>query len=378
MPRKTSPHIPSKGPAPRQQRAGAEGSSRLPSLGQLLLTWYAEHRRTLPWREHPEPYAVWVSEVMLQQTQVDTVLPYFRRWLARFPDLARLAASSEDEVLASWQGLGYYSRARALRATAQRLVNDGKTTLPDNVDELRQLPGIGRYTAGAVASIAFGRDEPVVDGNVTRVLCRVFALAGDTAREPLQSRLWQLARELLVPGRAGDSNQAIMELGALCCRPKAPLCERCPWASHCQARALGTMLEYPSPKRRPPIEQLRCAAALCRRGDAVLLVQLPADAPRWASMWQFPNVDLAPAESSEVGACRAVEQLTGRKGRTAGFVAKLRHSVTRFRIELELHEVRLPRGSKPLAARSAWQPLAALPELAMPAAHRKLARLLTP
>lgn len=349
-------------------------------IGLILVDWYQREHRALPWREHPEPYAVWVSEVMLQQTQVETVVPYFLRWMTRFPDLVSLARADENAVLKEWQGLGYYSRARSLLRCAQVLAASGQETLPDTAEQLRRLPGIGPYTAGAIASIAFGRDEPLVDGNVNRVLTRLLALEGDPSKEPLRSRLWQTARQLLVPGRAAEFNQALMELGALVCRPREPACTRCPLRRECAAHKSGATDRYPTPKLRAPATPVRMAAALCRRGAKVLLVQQPADAVWWAGLWTFPSTKLAEAESFRAAAKRAVVDWTG-----LGVIDRfpdsapqksIQHSVTRYRIELVLHAFERVSGSltAQTGSRARWLAVDALQETPMPAPHRKLAR----
>lgn len=227
-----------------------------------LAAWYARHRRTLPWRAdagaagdgaspvlHPDPYAVWISEVMLQQTQVATATPYFQRWMARFPRVADLAAADLDAVLGFWQGLGYYARARNLHRAARAIMTVHGGRLPDDVEALRRLPGIGAYTAGAIASIAFGLREPAVDGNARRVLARLGAIAGDPARGAAAAAIHALARRLADDPAPGDVNQALMELGATVCVPRTPRCGGCPVAGHCRAFATGR--GPPSRWRRP-------------------------------------------------------------------------------------------------------------------------------
>ncbi|HWZ89432.1 MAG TPA: A/G-specific adenine glycosylase, partial [Polyangiaceae bacterium] len=203
-------------PVKKKQAAAHEPRAR--AIGRDLLAWYTKHKRDLPWRKSLDPYAVWVSEMMLQQTQVATVIPYFERWMKRFPDVAALAGADESDVLHAWQGLGYYSRARNLRRAAAEMVSRHAGRVPEQVADLCALPGIGPYSAGAIASIAYGRAEPLVDGNVVRVLSRLFARRGDPTRAPLKTELWELARSLvraLPPsGAPGDFNQALMELGA--------------------------------------------------------------------------------------------------------------------------------------------------------------------
>lgn len=309
---------------------------------------------------------------MLQQTQVDTVIPYFERWMARFPTLASLAEAEEDQVLSLWQGLGYYSRARALLQSARTLQGAGLDELPASAERLRELPGIGRYTAGAIASIAFGHDVPLVDGNVVRVLTRYFGLSQDPTREPLKGALWKLCQQLLVRGRAGDFNQALMELGALVCRPRAPICTECPLRQDCRARSLGTPEAFPATPARPRVTLERTAAAVARRRGALLLVRAPHDAPRWAGLWSLPHAAIAPGETAAAAAARALHEQTGLLATSTGALGNLRHSITRFRYALEWHAMSPPRGRLRNAPgpRACYHDLDTLRELAMPAPHR--------
>jgi len=253
-----------------------------------LLSWFDKHKRDLPWRGQTDPYAVWISEVMLQQTQVSTVIPYYRRFLKRFPTVRALAKASLPDVLAQWKGLGYYSRARNLHRAAQELAAEHEGQLPRTAAALRQLPGFGRYTAGAVASIAFGEEAPIVDGNVARALSRVHAidgLPGDKARE---TRLWAEAEALVKGPRPGTLNEALMELGATVCLPKAPLCLLCPVSAHCRALKTGRVDELPPAKVRAARKRLELAVAVCRRRDRLLLARRP-DAGLFGGLWELPT-----------------------------------------------------------------------------------------
>lgn len=223
------------------------------SIAKKLIRWYQKNKRSWPWRDNPDPYAVWVSEIMAQQTRLDTVLPYFQRWMAAFPTIAALAAASQQDVLNLWEGLGYYSRARNIHKAAQVVVDEYDSTLPDEVDRLLKLPGIGKYTAGAIASLAFGKDEAVVDGNVKRVLARVFNVQEAVDTGAGEKAIWELAREHLSPGQAGDYNQALMDLGASVCLPRNPLCETCPISDECVANKLGIQRELPHKKPKPDV-----------------------------------------------------------------------------------------------------------------------------
>jgi A/G-specific adenine glycosylase len=347
-------------------------------ISRPLLAWYDQVRRDLPFRRTRDPYAIWVSEVMLQQTQVSTVLPYFERWMQRFPNVTALARASEDEVLHAFQGLGYYSRARSLRRAAQAVVERFAGELPKSVAELLSLPGVGPYSAGAIASIAFEARVPVVDGNVIRVLCRLFGLDGDPARAPLKQELWRVADELVPESRPGDYNQALMELGALLCTPKKPSCASCPLSSTCAASAAGNQEALPRFAPRPEVTEVHMAAALVFRAGRVAVVKLSADAPRWASMWQFPAVELEPGETPAAAAARAARQVAGVTARVEREVARVKHSVTRYRITVDafrcLADERGAAAGKDIE-QLVWRKPAELSAIAMPAAHRRLARL---
>ena len=251
----------------------------LTGFRRALLSWYDAHRRDLPWRHDGDPYRVWVSEVMLQQTRVAAVLEHYARWMQRFPTVQALAAAREPSVLALWSGLGYYHRARRLHKAARVIVRERKGRFPRTAEQWRELPGVGRYTAAAVASIAFGEVVAVVDGNVERVLGRLFAAtAGGEAT-------WQRAEALLDRTRPGDFNQAMMELGATICTPRAPQCLVCPVYPWCRSRGVEDFKPQPGRKRR------QVHYALGRKGDSILLVQRPSDAQRMAGMWELPEAE---------------------------------------------------------------------------------------
>ena len=316
-----------------------------------LLRWYAQHSRRLPWREGdstrgaPDPYRVWVSEIMLQQTRVETVIPYFERWMERFPSIASLAAASQQEVLAAWEGLGYYSRARSLHRAAQIVAADYAGHLPGDVRSLRKLPGIGRYTAGAIASIAFGLDQPALDGNIRRVLSRLFNVT-ENARAPAGERLlWELAEQHLPPGRAGDYNQALMDFGATLCTPRAPDCMHCPLAEHCQARALGVQELRPVIKPRPAIPHytvtaaviadagVRKPAGVCQSGPLYLIAQRPAHG-LLGGLWEFPGGKLQQGEDLPACLRREICEELGAEIEVDELLGVYRHAFTHFRITL--------------------------------------------
>lgn len=278
-------------------------------LHAALLPWFDAAARPLPWRATRDPYRVWVSEVMLQQTQVDTVLRYYERFLARFPTVEALAAADDEDVRALWSGLGFYRRARNLHAAARRVVAEHGGVVPRDPAALGALPGLGRYTVGAVLSIAHDDALPLVDGNVARVLARLSRVPGDPTAGPALRRLWSIAERLVPLRRPGDWNQALMELGATVCRPTSPRCEACPLAAWCEARAAGEVERFPEPRRRAKVvAQRRAAVCLVRPDGAFLLARRPDDG-LLAGLWELPAVDLAPRERPATAARRLARSL---------------------------------------------------------------------
>ncbi len=321
---------------------------------ERLLAWYPEHRRELPWRSAGDAYAVWVSEVMLQQTQVQTVIPYFERWMRRFPTIRALAKAPLAEVLHCWAGLGYYARARNLHAAAQMVVERHGGELPADLAALRALPGIGRYTAGAILSIAFGVPAPILDGNAIRVLARLFAVAGDPTRGETQRRLWALAAALAEGERPGDLNQAIMELGATVCTPEAPRCACCPVADACRALAEERVATLPEARRRPPTVRVEHVSAVIRQDGALLLARRPEEEPLWGGMWELPRAVRGEGESLGECARRAAREGVGVLVQPGATVAKVRHTVTHHRITLYAVEAVIEAGSPEPAGSDAW------------------------
>ena len=313
--------------------------SPLPPLSSLLLPWWDNTRADLPWRRTNDPYAIWIAEVMLQQTQIAAVIPYYERWLARFPTVQALAAAPLDDVLKAWEGLGYYSRARNLHAAAQRIVADHGGCLPDTVAELLRLPGVGRYTAGAVASIAYGVRAPVLDGNVIRVLSRVFDVADDVTQTATRHRLWQLADDLVPAARPGDFNQALMELGQLICVPQAPRCLLCPLAAVCVARQRGTQLERPvrPPRRRTPHFDV-VAAIIWREGrpaaEGQFLIAQRPHAGLLGGLWEFPGGKVEPGETLADALRREIGEELALEIAPGDFLVEVAHAYTHFRITL--------------------------------------------
>jgi A/G-specific adenine glycosylase len=264
-------------------------------LRRALLAWYDANRRDLPWRESTDPYRVWVSEVMLQQTRVDAVIPYYNRWLATFPDLESLASAELQDVLKHWEGLGYYSRARNLHDAACLVRERYNGRLPDSYSTLRELPGIGEYTAGAIASISYNQTHPAVDGNVRRVLSRIFDMPA-----PHTKAVREVAGRMVDLQRPGDFNQSLMELGATVCIPQNPSCPACPVGTLCRARANGTIADRPGRKIKKPIPTEHVNTLVCTDGDRVWVRQRPREG-MLGGLWEFPEVDGLPPGARSLG-----------------------------------------------------------------------------
>lgn len=266
------------------------GTEPEPDRGALL-RWYDRHKRDLPWRRTRDPYAIWVSEIMLQQTRVETVVPYWQRFLERFPTAGALAEASEDEVMSAWSGLGYYRRARLLHAGVREVVARYGGRVPEDADARRSLPGVGRYTAGAIGSIAFGREEPIVDGNVARVLTRVHGIATPLGQAATERRLWSLAEGLVAGERPGDLNQALMELGARVCTPTAPRCGECPWSRACRAHGEGRTDALPVPRPRKAPTPVRLSAVVATTGRPLRTWLVRGQGTLFGGLWGLPTAD---------------------------------------------------------------------------------------
>jgi A/G-specific adenine glycosylase len=343
-----------------------------------LLAWFDRHQRDLPWRRDRDPYRIWVSEVMLQQTQVATVVPYFERFVRAWPTLADLAAADEQEVLRLWEGLGYYRRARDLHRTARLLAAAPGGRFPDDPSALCGLPGLGRYTRNAVLSQAFDLRLPILEANSQRVLSRLLGRADDPGRGPARRRLWRAAEDLLPARRAGAFNQALMELGALVCTPTNPNCPDCPLAARCAARRDGTQGSIPARPPAPAAVEVREAAVVVRKKGRVLLVQRP-DTGRWAGMWEFPHGPLENGETYEEAADRVLRELTGLRARRGPEVLTVRHGVTRFQITMVCFEAEYRAGAfrSSFYRQGVWVAPKGLAAYPVSAPQRRLAQTLT-
>jgi A/G-specific adenine glycosylase len=314
-----------------------------------LLPWYRRQRRDLPWRRDPEPYRVWISEVMLQQTTVKTVLPYYERFLARFPGVAALAAADEEEVLAAWSGLGYYHRARNLHRAARYLAANHGGRFPRRLEAALAVPGVGLYTASAVLSIAYGVALPVVDGNVRRVLARLRGLRGPAWRS--DGAYYNLAEELLDRAAPGDWNQALMELGATVCKPRQPACPACPLRRGCRARAEGVQEELPEGRpRRAPVA-VTVAAAVVERQGRLLLVRRD-EGRLMGRMWEIPQTSLETRGRPDLAG--ELRERYGLDVQPGALVARARHAITYRRIRLEAYRAALRRQPPSDSDRFRW------------------------
>ena len=302
-------------------------------IQERLAQWFRENKRDLPWRG-ASPYAVWVSEIMLQQTQVATAIPYFNRFLERFPTIETLASAPIDEVLKYWAGLGYYARARNLHKASQIVVENFGGAVPNDPKTLRSLPGVGRYTSGAILSIAYNLPEPIVDGNVIRVISRLFGIKGDPKSSTNQGTLWEIAESLVPREAPGDFNQGLMELGALVCEPAEPKCETCPLLQFCFAGNSPEPNAYPEiPAGKATVRAVHVSAALLNEKDEVLIVQRPLHG-LWGGLWEFPRVKALPGEKPSEAAVRAMQEAMGMKVEAIQSFGDVVHSVTHFRIKL--------------------------------------------
>jgi A/G-specific adenine glycosylase len=354
-------------------------ASQRQTLRRRLLAWYDAHKRDLPWRRSRDPYRVWLSEIMLQQTQVATVKDYFERFTRSFPDVRSLAAAEESEVLRLWEGLGYYRRARQLHAAAKKVVAEFGGTFPDQAEELQQLPGIGRYTAGAIASIAFDRRAAILEANTIRLLSRLVAYRGNPHTQTGQRPLWRAAEEILPQKRVAEFNQALMELGSLVCTPSEPKCTTCPLSTVCAAFAGGLQYEIPLAKPRQAYTDVREAAIIIRKNGSVLVRQCGAD-ERWAGLWDFPRFAIeadGPLFAKKEIVAKVASQ-TGIACEPRGLLKTMKHGVTRYRITLDCYQATYVSGRVRATTSAAvrWLPVTELSLLPFSTTGRKIANLI--
>jgi len=362
------------------------------NIVRSLLAWFARNARDLPWRRTRDPYAIWVSEIMLQQTQVKTVFPYWERWMRALPNLAALAKAEPERLHKLWEGLGYYTRVRNLQRAAQLMGEQHGGKFPECFEDVLALPGIGRYTAGAICSIAFNQPKPIVDGNVVRVLSRLYGIAGNPRERKTNERLWHLAEELVLRAaktevRTNTSNHAVrtdgrracarfneslMELGALVCTPREPRCRACPIKRHCVAYQEDRILELPCSVRRRRPTPRHFVAFVVQRHGRFFLRQRPAGVVN-AHLWEFPNLELSPTDSDLM---RAARHVLGILPTSLEPLCTIRHSITRYRITLEAYCVAGNHAPRVFAAQGRWLGRERLSQLAFTSAHKEILRRL--
>ena len=313
------------------------------ALRRRLLAWYTEHRRDLPWRKTRDPYAIWISETMLQQTQVETVIPYYERFLERFPTVFALADADADDLMQEWAGLGYYSRARNLHAAAKTVAYEHDGVVPDEVEGLLTLKGVGRYTAGAIASIAFDRPAPIVDGNVMRVLARVLDLHEDVRGSGMQKRLWEEAANLVQGDRPGDLNQAIMELGATVCTPRSPKCLLCPIRKHCMGLANGDVEKLPVKSKAVRQKKVEAVCGYLTRNGKILAARRPPEG-LLGGLWELPGGDMERGETPEGCLERQVRERFDLAVKNSAALGKVKHVFTHRIMTLHVFHAELGAG----------------------------------
>ncbi|WP_230470226.1 A/G-specific adenine glycosylase [Lujinxingia vulgaris] len=345
--------------------------ARKGAFQQALLRWFWRERRDLPWRGVGDPYATWVSEIMLQQTQVVTVIDYFQRWMARFPDVASLAAAREEEVLEQWSGLGYYRRARFLHRAAKVIVDEHGGELPSTLEGLRELPGIGPYTAGAIASIAYGIAAPIVDGNVIRVFSRLFAISGDPRSSANQKTFWALAEALVDPRKPGDFNEALMELGARVCTPRSPACLLCPVREYCAGFASGEPEALPEVARRSAVKPMRALTVVVyrqRAGKREVLVGPREAGGLLAGLLEFPTVE---REGKRWPRLDEVAQIVGIE-ELGEEVGEITHVFSHRRLQTRIYAAEIDASVHIAGDRWRWVPERELGQAAISALTRKI------
>lgn len=347
----------------------AELQSYYPTLRQHLLDWYQQQGRQLPWRESRNPYTIWVSEIMLQQTQVKTVIPYYERWLLQFPTVEALAQADQQTVLKVWQGMGYYARARNLHRAAQIVVQQYGGAIPSTFDDLMTLPGIGRTTAGGILSAAFNQPLPILDGNVKRVLARLHALS--ISPKKAIALLWSWSDELLDKTHPRDFNQALMDLGATVCTPKQPDCLLCPWNQHCQAYNLNMQHELPMTDSKPPIPHKLIGVAVIWNERGQILIDRRKPEGLLGGLWEFPGGKVEPGETIEACIQREILEELGIMVAVGDRLITVDHAYSHFRVTLHVHHCRYVSGTpQPIECDEVrWVELADLSSFPFPKAN---------
>jgi len=357
----------------------AKSQTQYRLIRRRLLQWFDRQARDLPWRNTRDPYAIWVSEIMLQQTRVETAKPYYLRFLKRLPTIEKLARARIDTVLKLWEGLGYYSRARNLHRAAREIVALHDGHLPAAQEELVTLPGIGPYTAGAIASIAFGKREPVVDGNVTRVLCRIFRIRANPKQADVHKQLWSLAEELLPRARVGDHNQALMELGSEICLPRNPRCDVCPLSRMCEAHRHGEETALPVKRPRKELPTVAVAVGVIYKDERILIDKRRPDG-LLGGLWEFPGGKKEPGESLRDALHREVREELGIRIEVKHPLMVVNHAYSHFRVRLHVFECTFLSGTPRCQGCTAfkWVRPNELRRYAFPAANNRIIESLWP
>ena len=342
-------------------------------LQKSLIAWFAAHRRDMPWRESSDPYFIWISEIMLQQTQVATVIPYFERFIRQFPTVQDLAKADSHEVMKAWEGLGYYSRARNMQKAAKEVVQKFEGKIPDNLTDLLSLPGIGRYTAGAILSIAFGQKAPILDGNVIRVLTRVFHITDNVDKATTKTLLWDFATTILPNQKLREFNEGLMELGATLCTPTNPNCDACPWQKQCEAHRLQIQEELPFKSPKKPVPHLDVTAGVIWK-DGKFLITLRPPKGLLGGLWEFPGGKLEEGETLEACLKREIDEELAINVRVEKKLISVKHAYTHFKITLHVFECFYESGT--LEPRECddyrWITADQLDDFAFPGADRKV------
>ena len=336
-----------------------------------LLRWFEKNGRDLPWRKTRDPYAIWVSEIMLQQTQVDTVIPYYQKFLKSLPTVHHLARANLTKVLKAWEGLGYYSRARNLHRASKIIVNHFQRKIPNNLRDLLSLPGIGRSTAGAILSFAYNREAPILDGNVKRVLCRLFAISENPSKGKTENVLWGISESLIPKGHSNPFNQALMDLGSMLCTPTDPQCSNCPLRNLCKGKSSGDPERYPTKGSKKRIPHINAISAVIQRDEGVLLNRRPLKG-LLGGLWEFPNWPLNERKKLTDLLVSHVKNEIGLRVKIKRPLGPFHQTFSHFKLTLHVYHCEaLDRGRK-----EKWVPIQKLPLLPMPRIHRRIAEMI--
>jgi A/G-specific adenine glycosylase len=336
------------------------------TIQKQLLRWFNKNGRDLPWRKTQDPYAIWVSEIMLQQTQVSTVIPYYQKFLKTFPTVRHLAKANLSKVLKVWEGLGYYSRARNLHHAAQIVLSHSRGKVPDNLKDLRTLPGIGRSTAGSILSFAYNKEAPVLDGNVKRVLSRLFTISNNPVKSKTEGLLWQISESLIPKGHSNSFNQALMDLGSTICTPKDPRCPRCPLRHLCQGYLSGKPERYPPRTIKKTIPQITAVSVVIEKDKKVLLNQRPLKG-LLGGLWEFPNWRIE--ERRRLRLRNHIKKEMGMNVKVKESIGTFQQTFSHFKLTLHVFHCQPFDG----LAKGKWVPIQNLHLLPMSRIHRKIA-----